>query len=36
MKALMKVAKGPGNIEVRDIKTPKIPVDDWSIIFLTR
>ena len=32
MKALMKVAKGSGNIEIRDIEIPKIPHDDWVLI----
>jgi len=32
MKALMKVAKGPGNIEVREIDKPIIPGDDWVLI----
>jgi L-iditol 2-dehydrogenase len=32
MKALMKVAKGPGFIEVRDIPRPEIPHDDWVLI----
>ena len=32
MKALMKVAKGPGNIEVRDIPRPTLPGPDWVII----
>jgi Threonine dehydrogenase and related Zn-dependent dehydrogenases len=32
MKALMKVAKGPGNIEVRDMDIPKIPNVDWVLI----
>ena len=32
MKALMKVAKGPGQIEVRDIPVPTIPQDDWVLI----
>ena len=32
MRALMKVAKGPGNIEVRDIAVPQIPHDDWVLI----
>jgi len=28
----MKVAKGPGNIEVRDIEKPAVPADDWVLI----
>ena len=32
MKALMKVAKGVGNVEVRDIPKPQIPHDDWVLI----
>jgi len=32
MKALMKVAKGPGNIEIRDMEIPQIPNDDWVLI----
>lgn len=32
MKALMKVSKGPGNIEIRDMEVPKIPQDDWVLI----
>ncbi|MCK5156750.1 MAG: zinc-binding dehydrogenase [Spirochaetales bacterium] len=32
MRALMKVAKGPGNIEVRDIDIPKIPEENWVLI----
>lgn len=32
MKALMKVARGPGNVEVREIPIPKIPKDDWVLI----
>lgn len=28
----MKVAKGPGNIEVRDIDKPVIPAEDWVLI----
>jgi L-iditol 2-dehydrogenase len=32
VKALMKVAKGVGNIEIRDIDIPKIPQEDWVLI----
>jgi len=32
MKALMKVAKGVGKIEICDIPIPKIPADDWVLI----
>ena len=32
MKALVKTAKGPGNIEIRDVDIPKIPEDDWVLI----
>jgi L-iditol 2-dehydrogenase len=32
MKALMKVAKGVGNMEIRDLPIPKIPADDWVLI----
>lgn len=32
MKALMKVSKGPGNIEIRDIEVPKMPGGDWVLI----
>lgn len=32
MKALMKIAKGPGNVEVREIPIPEIPQDDWVLI----
>ncbi|MCX6983957.1 MAG: zinc-binding dehydrogenase [Lentisphaerae bacterium] len=32
MKALMKVARGPGNVEIREIPIPKIPKDDWVLI----
>lgn len=32
MKALMKVAKGVGNMEIRDIPVPEIPYDDWVLI----
>jgi len=32
MKALMKIAKGEGNIEVRDIDIPHIPYEDWVLI----
>lgn len=32
MKALVKYAKGAGNVEVRDVKKPKIPADDWVLI----
>lgn len=32
VKALMKIAKGSGNIEVRDIPVPQIPDDDWVLI----
>jgi len=32
MKALMKVAKGAGNMEIRDLPVPKIPADDWVLI----
>lgn len=29
MKALVKTAKGPGNIEVKDMPIPELPGDDW-------
>lgn len=32
MKALMKIAEGPGNIEVREVPTPILPADDWVLI----
>lgn len=32
MKALMKIAKGVGNIEVKEIEIPKIPHEDWVLI----
>jgi L-iditol 2-dehydrogenase len=32
MRALVKTAKGPGNIEIRDIEKPEIPEDDWVLI----
>ncbi len=32
MKALVKYKKGEGNVEVRDIKIPSIPFDDWVLI----
>lgn len=32
MKALMKVARGPGQIEIRDIAVPQIPQPDWVLI----
>ena len=32
MKALMKVAKGPGHVEVRDIEKPRLPGADWVLI----
>lgn len=32
MKALVKTAKGKGNIEVKDVEKPKIPADDWVLI----
>ena len=32
MKSLVKTAKGPGNIEVRESPVPKIPKDDWVLI----
>jgi L-iditol 2-dehydrogenase len=32
MKALMKTARGPGNIEIREIPIPEIPRDDWVLI----
>lgn len=32
MKALVKVAKGSGNIEIRDVDIPQIPEDDWVLI----
>ena len=32
MKALVKVAKGPGNMEVRDVPRPTLPAEDWVII----
>ena len=32
MKALVKTAKGMGNIEIRDVSIPKIPKDDWVLI----
>lgn len=32
MRALVKTAKGPGNIEVREVPKPTIPTDDWVLI----
>lgn len=32
MKALVKTAKGPGNIEVREVAKPAIPSEDWVLI----
>lgn len=32
MKALVKYAKGEGNIEIRDVPVPKIPLEDWVLI----
>ncbi len=32
MKALVKTAKGPGNIEVRDVPEPKLTEPDWVLI----
>ena len=32
MKALVKTAKGPGFIEIRDLGVPKIPSPDWVLI----
>lgn len=32
MKALVKTAKGPGNIEVRDVPVPAVRADDWVLI----
>lgn len=32
MKALVKTAKGPGFIELRDVSAPKIPSPDWVLI----
>ena len=32
MLALMKIAKGPGNIEIREISKPLIPFPDWVLI----
>jgi hypothetical protein len=29
MKALVKTAKGPGFVEVRELDIPKIPFPDW-------
>ena len=32
MKALVKYAKGVGNVEIRDVKKPELPGDDWVLI----
>jgi L-iditol 2-dehydrogenase len=32
VKALVKTAKGPGFIEIRDVEVPKIPSPDWVLI----
>lgn len=32
MKALVKTAVGPGNIELKEVPVPKIPADDWVLI----
>ena len=32
MKALVKTAAGPGNIEVREVPIPEIPAEDWVLI----
>ncbi len=32
MRALVKTAKGPGNIEIREVSIPVIPYDDWVLI----
>lgn len=32
MKALVKIAKGPGNIEVREVEVPALPGPDWVLI----
>ncbi len=32
MKALIKTAKGYGNIEVREVPYPELPGEDWVII----
>lgn len=32
MRGLMKVAKGPGNVEVRELEKPTLPGPDWVLI----
>jgi threonine dehydrogenase-like Zn-dependent dehydrogenase len=32
MKALVKIAKGPGNIGVREVDRPLLPAENWVII----